>query len=237
MEHPTTPSSGRHVVSRRQAIVAGTVGAAATAFLASCSTLSATNTGRSGTPTSTTLVAPTVPRKAPTADALDEDITLLRTGTSLELLVSKVYDTYGPKLEDPAWAAAAVRFSTDHASAAETFQSATVAAKRVDKPNAFFQKNTIDPVEETLTSDAAILDLFHGLESTLAATYVDAAGTFTTAAWRARVMTFASASARRATVLDNGGKGAAPTEALYPLRDLIPALAYELSTPKPAGPG
>ncbi len=237
MEQPTTPAPERHGVTRRQAIVTGTVGAAATAFLASCSTLSATNTGRSGTPTTTAAVAPTVPAKAPTAAALDEDITLLRTGTSLELLAAKVYDTYGPKLGDPAWTAAAARFATDHTSAAQAFRSETPPAKRIDEPNKFLQENTIDPVEATLTSDRAILSLFHDLESSLVATYVDASGTFTTATWRARVMSFASASARRVAVLGNDGDGVGPAEAMYPLRDLIPGDAYLLSTPKQAAAG
>lgn len=237
MEHPTTPAPERHGVTRRQALVTGTVGAAATAFLASCSTLSASNTGRSGTPTTTTEVSPTVPVKAPTAAALDEDITLLRTGTSLELLVAKAYDTYGPKLDDPGWTAAAARFATDHTTTADAFRSETPPAKRVNEPNKFLQENTIDPVEETLTSDTAILGLFHDLESSLVATYVDAAGTFTTAAWRARVMTFASASARRVAVLGDNGDGAGPDEALYPLRDLIPSDAYVLATPKKADAG
>lgn len=234
MDHDA-PTQASHLVSRRHALITGTVGAAAAAFLAACS--SATEAGRSGTPTTTTEVAPTVPPKQSTEAALEEDVTLLRTATSLELLVAKVYDTYGPKLDDSAWMTTASRFSTDHASAAEVFTAATPAAKRVDKPNKFITENTIDPVEDTLNSDRAILGLFHDMESTLTATYIDAAGTFTEAEWRARVMTFASASARRATVLDNDGDGAAPQDPLFPLNDLIPGDAYVLAEPKKAAAG
>lgn len=229
MDHDpiTTP---RTLVSRRQALITGSVGVAAAAFLSACG--SGPQAGQSGTPTSTTLVAPTVPKKDPTAEALDEDITLLRTGSSLELLVAKVYGEYGDKLGDTALAAAAARFATAHEATARVFTSETPSAKQVTEPNKFLAENTIAPAEATLTSDEAIIALFHDLESTLAATYVDAAGTFTTAEWRARVMTFASASARRATVLANGGNGAVPEDAMYPLRDLIPGEAYVLSTPK-----
>lgn len=232
--HHDTPTTTTRLVSRRHALITGTVGAAAAAFLASCS--SESQAGRSGTPTTTTEVAPKLPKKDPSAEAEEEDVTLLRTGTSLELLVAEVYDTYGPKL-DAEWVGVAERFSADHASTADAFSKATKADKQVKKPNKFLMKNTVEPIEDTLTSDRAILDLFRDLESTLVATYIDAAGTFTEADWRARVMTFGSASARRVAVLDNGGEGAAPEDALYPLRDLIPNDAYESASPKKAGPG
>jgi len=229
--HPTI----RPGMSRRQALRTAGIGAAATAFLAACGKKGGPAAGRSGTPTSTTAVAPAVPAKAPTTEDIAMDVTLLRTGTSLELLAAKVYDTYGPKLDDAKWSYAAALFSQHHTAAAGVFNNATPPSKRVSKPNKFVTENTIDPVAETLTTDDAILGLFHDIESTIAATYVSAAGTFTSATWRARVMTLGSASARRVTVLANQGQGGRPEEAFYPLSDLISNDAYVLSEPKKAG--
>lgn len=231
---PIAPDGQPQGTSRRQLLRTGGLGVATTAFLAACTHARKKHPappGRSGTPTSTTLVAPTVPTIPPTADQLDEDITLLRTGSSLELEAALLYQTYGPKLSDATWSAAAARFATDHTAIAESFIAATPAKKQVKKPNDWYQTNEVDPISDTLSTDAVILDFFHDLESSLAATYVTAAGTFTTAEWRQRVMTWGSASAARVGVLANGGQGAAPTSATYPLSDLISADGYILSTP------
>lgn len=219
--------------SRRQALRVAGVGAAATAFLAACGKEDI-QAGQSGAVPSSTSTTPPVPPTPATAADLNEDTTLLRTGTSLELLVADLYDKYGTKLDDRDWKDRAARFALDHRAAAGSFAASTAASKRIDKPNEYVQKNDIDPIVETLTDDVAILRLFHDTESTLAATYVSAAGTFTSAAWRARVSAFASASARRVTVLADGGRGARPTDALFPLTDLISNDAYVLAEPKAA---
>lgn len=231
-EQTTPPTPAPVGATRRQVLRTATVGVAA-AFLAGCGK-EEVQSGQSGTPVATTSVTPTVPTTVPSAAALEEDETLLRTGTSLELLAADVYGTYGPKLENADWKAAAARFRTDHEAAAEAFTTATAVSKRIVKPNQFVQEHDIDPVADTLTEDKAILDLFHDLESTLVATYVTAAGTFTSPAWRARVMTFGSASARRVGVLGDGGRGAVPSDARYPVTDLISDEAYLLSNPKQA---
>lgn len=223
---PTNPT-------RRQVLRTGGLGVAAAAFLAACGSKEI-QAGQSGAVPSSTSTPPTVPPSAPTTEALAEDTTLLRTGTSLELLAADLYDTYGPKLDDRGWQVQATRLADDHRRAASVFAASTAATKRVDKPNEYVQENDIDPVTDTLIDDDAILGLFRDVESTLVSTYISAAGTFTSAAWRARVMTFGSASARRVTVLANGGEGAIPTDALYPLTDLISNDAYVLAEPKKA---
>lgn len=224
----TNPSADQP--TRRQVLRTGVLGAAAAAFLAACSDIE--EGGQSGTPIATTSVPPTVPTTEPTADALDLDQTVLRTATSMELLAAEVYTTFGPQLTDEAWQGVATRFAADHTAASEIFREATASEKRISVPNAFLRDNLVTPVEELLQDDADLLDFFRDIESTLAATYVTAAGSFTTAEWRAQVSAFASASARRIGVLGNGGQGQAPTEALYPLADLIPNAAYLLNTPE-----
>lgn len=222
--------------SRRQILRTAGIGSAVAAVLAACGK-EADQAGLSGTPPSSTSTTPPVPQIPATAEQLVMDTTLLRTGTSLELLAVKLYETYGPELEAADWVQQAARFGEDHRSAASSFRASTAAAKRIDKPNDYLQKNDIDPLSGTLTNDDAILGLFHDIESTIAATYVAAAGAFTTAAWRARVMTFGSAAARRASVLGNSGNGVNPTAALFPLTDLISNDAYVLSEPKKADAG
>lgn len=239
-EAAAAPADQPQGQTRRQVLRTGAIGVAAAAFLAACTDArkkAHPKAGLSGSPVTTTEVAPSVPTTEPSAAALDEDITLLRTGTSLELLAAEVYRTYGPKLTDETWKSTVARFAADHATAAVTFTDATQANKRITKPNAFVKEHDVDPVAGDLTSDTAILDFFHDLESTLTATYVAAAGTFTSATWRQRVMTFGAASARRVGVLANGGEGAVPDSGLYPGTDLISNDAYVLSTPKKADAG
>ncbi len=219
--------------SRRQVLRTTGIAAAAAAVLVACGK-EADQAGLSGTPPVSTSTTPPVPTKPSSTEDLVMDTTLLRTGTSLELLAAKLYDDYGPKLESGEWKQQAERFGEAHRNSAATFQASTAASKRVDKPNKYVLEQGIDPLTSTLTNDAAILSLFHDMESTIAATYVDATGIFTTAAWRARIMTFGAASARRATVLGNGGNGVNPTDALYPLTDLISNDAYVQAEPKKA---
>ncbi|WP_426572526.1 hypothetical protein [Aquihabitans sp. McL0605] len=219
-----TPASG---TSRRQLIVTGAFGAAATAFLAACAgTKSDAVAGQSGLDPTTTLNAPSAPIKDASEADLAYNTTLLRTATSLELLAAEQYKKYGPVLTDADWKASAARFAVDHQAAADKFKAATTAKDRVDKPNAFLQENTIDPIADQLVSNGPILDFFAALESTIAATYIAAVGQFTTASGRADFAGFAEASARRNAVLDNTGTGGFPTSALYPLQDLIPNEAY-----------
>ena len=228
-------------MSRRQVLRTGTIGAASAAFLAACTHARKKHPappGTSGSPVETTLVAPTVPTTQPSAVALDDDITLWRTGTSLELVAAAAYRNIGTKLTDDGWRTIASRWADDHEANAKVFRDATEPAKKkVDDPNKYVQEHDIDPILDDLSTDAAILDFFHDLESTLTATYVTAAGTFTAADWRQQVMTFGSASARRVGVLANGGDGAIADAATYPLADLISNDAYVLSTPKKADAG
>lgn len=215
-----------HATSRRALLRAGGLGVAGAAFLAACGQDSGPRSGLSGSAITTTTVTPEVPVTQPNAASLELDVTTLRTANSLELLAAEAYTTYGKKLTDADLRAAAARFATDHEAAAEVFAADVPSELSTGSPNPYLQANFVDPLAETLTNDAAITSLFNVIESMLTATYIAAAGTFTTAEWRQKVMTYGAASARRSSVFGNGGAGSVPTTALFPLADLIPNKAY-----------
>lgn len=212
--------------SRRDLLLGGAFGAAATAFLAACGGGDSAPPGQSGLAPTTTLVMPTVPLEEPTDEDLADDVTQLRTATSLELLAAELYADYGPRLTNEEWAGHAARFAADHEAAAEAFQEATPVLERVYEPNQVVQEETVDPVKATLLNDTAILNFFAGIERTLAATYLTATAAFNVRDGRANFAANAAAAARRAALLGNGGEGVAPTGPLFPTTDLIASAAY-----------
>ena len=222
----TPTSSTPSGVGRRQIITTGAFGAAAAALLAACGTKSDRTAGQSGVDPTTTAVAPEAPLAEITAADKAYDVDLLRTATSLELLAADLYKQYGPILKDAEWAGNAARFGTDHEAAAKAFRSETPAKYRVDSANEYLQTNTVDPIADQLDNDRAILNFFAALESTIAATYIAAVGSFTDVDGRAQFAGYSEAAARRNAVMGNAGAGAPPESALYPLQDLIPNEAY-----------
>ncbi len=218
----TSPASP----TRRTLLISSAVGAAAAAFLAACGTSSDSPSGASGDDPTPTGVPPTAPPPEASADDRAWDITVLRTAASLELLATELYRTYAPFLSSAEWAEQASRFAVDHRGAAAEFNRQLAPSRRVNEPNSFLQENSIDPIVEDLTSDTAILNMFAGLESSIVATYVTAVGTQSTSLRRELFALYAGAAARRNALLGNGGTGAVPTQALYPLSDLIPNDAY-----------
>lgn len=223
MNPTSSPAPG---TTRRQLIRTGAFGAAAAAFLAACGTKSDRTAGQSGLDPTTTIAAPEAPLPDIAAADLAFDTDLLRTATSLELLAADLYDKYGKRIVDADWKANAERFAVDHRAAAAEFRKETPAEHRVDTPNEWLQVNTVDPFADQLTNDPTILDFFASLESTLAATYITAVGSFTSVEGRSQFAGFAEAAARRTALMDDGGKGVPPAGPLYPLQDLIPNEAY-----------
>ncbi len=223
MNPTSSPASG---TTRRQIITTGAFGAAAAAFLAACGTKSDKAAGQSGLDPTTSIAPPEAPLPKVSEADLANDTDLLRTATSLELLAVDLYQEYGRLLEDADWKANATRFAADHKAAAAAFRNETPAENRVDEPNQYLQENTVDPFVDQLTDDRTILSFFAGLESTLTATYITAVSSFSQVEGRAQFAGFAEAAARRNAVMANGGDGAAPESALYPLQDLIPNEAY-----------
>lgn len=211
--------------SRRQALRIAGIGAAA-GLLAACGTKDESKAGISGKTPNTTLVPPTVPVPSASEADLDNELTNLRTATSLELVAAATYASYGPKLTDPERVAAAARFAEDHTALAEEFSGAINNEQdRITEPNAWVQENLIDPVASLITNDGAISNLFSEIESMLTATYVAYTPESTTGEWRGRFATIAAASARRSALLGNSGNGAPPALALYTNTDQVSNLA------------
>lgn len=222
----TTPSASDAGTTRRQLLRASGITAATAAFLAACGTKNKEQPGLSGEDPSTTSVAPTVPIGTPSQAALDEQTTQLRTATSLELLAAQLYQTYGSKLTDADWKAASDRFATDHTAAAAEFTNKLPAKDQVTEPNAYIQKNSVDPVADGLTSDGPILDFLSSVESSIAATYVVAVQLMTTSDLRSLFAAHAGSAARRDALMSNRGAGAVSNAALLPITDLISNDAY-----------
>lgn len=219
--------------SRRQLLRTGALGAAATAVLVACGTKSDSKSGLSGASATTSVVEPTVPETDPKPSALENDITLLRTATSLELLAADVYAEQAGRLTDATWVATATRFGEDHRAAAAAFRDETPDEFKVDEPNQFLLDNFVAATEGNLLDDPAIFNHLRSIENAITATYNNATGQYTNAAGRANFGAHASASAGRAAALGNGGKGEAPTSAVFSTKDLIPNAAYVLAVPAP----
>lgn len=218
----TTPGTQ---TSRRALLAAGSAGLAATALLAACSDAQdIVEPGISGSPTSTTLVPPTVPDRAPTQAELQADADLLATANSLETLAADVYRRF--TFDDPELNEAAARFASDHEAAAALFGAEVPDHDGVDEPNEYLLVNLVQPVESLLDTDAAIADLAAAVERAIAATYITGVGTLLEAEWRQTMAEHAAAAARRAALLGDGGAGIAPTSALFPMNDLISNDAY-----------
>ena len=219
-----TADTTNPATSRRNLLRVGTVGLGA-AFLAACSK-EGPKAGQSGAPAATTTTPPTPPEEKITSAERVNDNVMLKTGSSLELLVAKAYDDNAKRITSAEWTTEAARMMADHESTATLFSDAVKGNDpRTTKPNEYLQTNLVDPAAGSLVDEATTLTFLASLESMLAATYVSAAGTFTTAEWRQKVMTAGAAAARRAAVLGNGGTGQAPTAPIYPLLDLIPSKA------------
>ncbi len=213
--------------TRRSLLRAGGLGAFATAFLVACGGENP-QAGVSGLPDTTTSVAPTVPTTVPSEAALTEDRNQLQTAQSVELLVASVYARFGKDLTDAELRDAAARFEADHTAIAAALGEAeeTEETELSSAPNEYLETSLVEPAIDGLRDDVSIANFLASLESALAATYVNAAGILTDPAWRQRTMSYGAASARRLAVLGDGGQGLAPTEPLFPVRDLIPAQAY-----------
>ena len=214
--------------SRRAFLRTAGLGAASAAVLAAC----ARNhdvAGQSGLVTTPTSVAPTVPTTLPQEPTLRLEATQIRTAASLELLAAGIYQTHGPKFTDTALQDACARFVSDHNAAAAVFADNLPAGEDTPEPNQYVQENFVDPAQDTITDDASRADFLSTLESSLTATYITAAGIFTDAEWRQRIMTYGAACSRRSAMLGDGGQGSVVDSALYPLGDLISAKAYVLS--------
>ena len=231
---PPLPSA-----SRRQLLQVGGLGALGAAFLAACGTDAYdTRPGVAGAGSPTTAVPPTVPASGPnSAQRATEEIEL-HTLVSVEALLAETYQAHASTLSDDELRSAAERFAVDHESAAQRIASETESGV-ADVANEDLKARMVAPVERTIEpllsagteeaqveANTAVLQLFNGLETSLAATYVNSMSVLTTAERRGEFAAMGAAAARRAAVLTDEVTSTAPTSALFPVTDLIPGSAY-----------
>lgn len=205
----------------------GGLGLAAAAFLAACGKDSGPAPGISGGAPASTAVAATVPVKAPSEQALQDDQIQLATAASVALLAADTYATYGPKLADAELVSSAARFGAAHQAAADEYLAAVEDFPGADEPNAYLAENFVGAAEEGLVDDRSIGSFFAGFEAMIAAGAINAVGVYTDADWRQRSIANGAAAARRATYLTNAtGDDPVPQDSLYSLLDLMPGNAF-----------
>ena len=140
------------------------------------------------------------------AEAAAQDITLLRTATSLEVLAVNTYQTAidSGLVTTAAIADAAQLFRDQHDEHAGALEAATEEAggEAFTEPNAFVQENVIDPAVAELTNENSVVRLALTLETAAAQTYVFAAGELSTPLLRQAIMGIGGVEARHMAVLN-----------------------------------
>lgn len=221
------PTAARSIPSRRQFLQLGGASVAAAALLAACGSPDS-NVQRSGT-TVTTAVPPTAPPAAETAEEQAANQTLLRTATSLELLIVQVYDELADKslVTDAEHRLLLTRFRDQHRASAQTLAAATTAAggTAYDKPNEYLQTNLVAPAMTTVTDEASALRFARQLEQVATSTYTQAASQLSSPELRQTAMSIGGATARQVTVLNlvvaDGDLTAGVADARFTTRDAV----------------
>lgn len=183
------PVTASDHLSRRRFLQAGVTSAAAATILAACG-------GGSGDDQAVVATTTTEPR------ATDKDEVLLRTATSLELVLVNVYEqALASGVLSEANRPTAELFLAHHKAHAETFQNETLKAggEPVTEPN----RSVSQAIEGRLAfgSEADALNLAYELEQTAQATYVGAAGTLQTTELNAIILSVAGIDGRHLAVL------------------------------------
>lgn len=221
---------------RRAFLRIGGVTVAGAAVLAACGK-DDTKGSQSGTTkpaTTTSAGAPSTDASTttgpPTADDKKTDLTLLRTATSVELLAVAVYGQAAPLVTNPDIRATAKLFASQHQEHAQQLQGATTEAFGADKvykkANAVVKKNLVDPVLPTLKSDTDIVRFAMALENSAAATYVTAAGQFSSAKLRQAIMAIGGIEARHAAILARVLHMSVPKAAFWSTADTVSSDAF-----------
>jgi hypothetical protein len=160
-----------------------------------------------------------------------DDVALLKTATSLELLAVATYQTAAGSglVTTAAVGDAATLFMGHHQAHAEALQQATEAAgaEPYREPNAAVKAAVVDPAVAAAKTEADILKLAYDLEGAAAQTYVFAATALSTAAYRSTIMTIGSVESRHQQILGAVRK-LGPSE-------LFPQGFFKADNPLPAG--
>jgi hypothetical protein len=184
----------------RRAFLTGGAAVAATAFLAACGSGSDKQIPVTGSvpakETSPTTVAPGSP---------EDDIVLLATGQSLELLAVDVYQKAldSGLLTTPAVAQTARLFQSQHTEHGDALGQALkdIGQPEVTQPNQYILTEVIEPALGELTDETSVVTLALAVENLAAATYVKAAGILTEPELRQAIMSIGGVEARHVAVL------------------------------------
>jgi hypothetical protein len=209
------------VPGRRQFLKIGGVSILGAAVLAACGN----DDDRAST--ATTGATPTTLASGAGVD----DVTLLKTATSLELLAVATYETAAGSglVTNAAVADAAKLFMEHHRAHADALQQATTAAgaEPFDQPNAAVKAAIVDPAVAAAKAEADVLKLAYDLEAAAAQTYVFAATALSTPEYRSTIMTIGSVESRHQQIL--GAVLELGPSALFP------AGFFKADNPLPAG--
>jgi hypothetical protein len=185
----------------RRVFLAGGATLAAGAVLAACGSGSDEQipvTGQRPTvPDSPTTTAPGSP---------EENIVLLKTGQSIELLAVDAYQAAldSDLVTTAAIAQAAELFQQQHREHGELLGDTlrSLGATEVTEPNQYLFENVVQPGLEAVTDETSVVELALALETLAAATYVKQTGILTTPELRSTVMSIGGVEARHVAVLN-----------------------------------
>jgi len=160
------------------------------------------------------------------------DVTLLRTGQSIEVLAVQTYQTAldSGLVTDATLADTFRLFQEQHGEHAGLLSATTIDAGGVpyDQPNSYLQSNVIDEAVAGLTDEASVVALALELENVAAQTYVYGAEVLSTPALRQGIMSIGGIEARHISVLYLVQQQPPVPFAFMPRRDRIDVKGYEL---------
>lgn len=185
----------------RRAFLSGGAAVAATAFLAACGSSSDKQIPVTGSvpakETSPTTVAP---------GSEEDNIVLLATGQSLELLAVEVYRRAidSGRLVTNAVLETARLFQSQHTEHGDALGQALqgIGQPQVTEPNQYILTEVIEPVLGRITDETSVVTLALAVENLAAATYVKAAGILTEPELRQAIMSIGGVEARHVAVLN-----------------------------------
>lgn len=195
------------VPTRRQFLRIGGLTVAGSAILVACSDddddAATTSTTGAAAGSSTTGAPETTPTTE--AAATEQDLTLLRTAQSIEVLAIDAYQAAVDSglVETAAIADAAVLFQEQHRDHAGAIEATTMSlgGEPYTEANPYLQENVVGPALEAVTDELAVVTLALDLEDVAAQTYALAGGVLSTPTLRQTIMSIGSVEARHAAVL------------------------------------
>lgn len=198
------------VPTRRQFLRIGGATVAGAALLVACS-----DDDESATSTAVSTTAATTP---PTtgASATADDLVLLRTAQSIEVLAIDAYQAAidSGLVTTPAIVDAATLFQDQHRDHAGALSATTsgLGGTPYDQANPYLQEQVVGPALAAVTDELSVVRLALDLEDVAAQTYALAGGVLSTPVLRQTIMSIGGVEARHAAVLRGVVDGAGPPQ-------------------------